>query len=55
MSTYIGGDNFNELNNYLTNYNFKYISSNNFGNNFPDLTLTGFSEFDALFINKSAF
>jgi len=55
MSTYTGGVNFNELNNYLTNYNFNYISSNKFGNNFPDLTLSGFSEFDALFINKSAF
>ena len=55
MTTYTGGANFNELNNYLTNYNFKYISSNKFGNNFPDLTLTGMSEFDALFINKSAF
>lgn len=55
MSTYTNGATFNELNDYLNNYNFKYISSNKFGNNFPDLTLYGFSEFDALFINKSAF
>jgi FkbM family methyltransferase len=55
MSTYTGGATFNELNDYLTNYNFKYISSNKFGNNFPDLTLYGFSEFDALFVNQSAF
>jgi FkbM family methyltransferase len=55
MSTYTNGATFNELNDYLTNYNFKYISSNTFGNNFPDLTLYGFSEFDALFINNSAF
>lgn len=55
MSTYTNGDTFKELNDYLTNYNFNYISSNNFGNNFPDLTLTGFSEFDCLFINQSAF
>ena len=54
MSTYTNGDTFKELNDYLTNYNFNYISSNKFGNNFPDLTLTGFSEFDCLFINQSA-
>jgi FkbM family methyltransferase len=55
MNTYSGGATFNELNNYLINHNFKYISSNKFGNDFPDLTLYGFSEFDALFINQSAF
>jgi FkbM family methyltransferase len=54
VSTYTNGATFNELNDYLTNYNFKYISSNTFKNNFPDVTLTGFSEFDALFINQSA-
>jgi FkbM family methyltransferase len=53
MSTYTNGATFNELNDYLTTYNFKYVSSNKFGDNFPDLTLTGFSEFDALFINQS--
>ena len=52
VSTYIDGATFKELNDYLTNYNFKYISSNKFGNDFPDLTLSGFSEFDALFINQ---
>lgn len=55
MSTYTDGATFSELNDYLTKYNFKYISSNKFKNNFPDLTLSGFSEFDALFINHSAF
>jgi hypothetical protein len=50
-STYINGATFKELNDYLNNYNFKYVLSNNFGSNFPDLSLTGFSEFDALFIN----
>ena len=55
MTTYTGGATFNELNDYLTNYNFKYISSNKFGNIFPNLTLCGFSEFDVLFINQSAF
>ena len=54
-STYINGTTFKELNDYLTDYNFKYISSNKFHNNFPDLTLTGFSEFDAIFINQSIF
>jgi FkbM family methyltransferase len=55
MSTYTNGTTFSELNDYLTKYNFKYISSNKFRNDFPDLTLTGFSEFDALYINQSGF
>jgi FkbM family methyltransferase len=55
QSTYINGTTFKELNDYLSGYNFQYVSSNRFGSNFPDLSLTGFSEFDALFINKSAF
>jgi len=53
--TYINGSTFKELNEYLNNYNFKYISSNRFGEYFPNLSITGFSEFDALFINSSAF
>ncbi len=52
-STYTNGSTFKELNDYLNNYNFKYISSNRFGKNFPNLSLKGFSEFDALFINQS--
>jgi FkbM family methyltransferase len=55
VSTYTNGATFQELNEYLNNYNFKYISSNMFGENYPDLSLTGFTEFDALFINISAF
>jgi FkbM family methyltransferase len=55
MSTYTNGSTFKELNEYLGKYNFKYVSSNRFGNNYPDLSLTGFSEFDSLFINTSAF
>ena len=55
ISTYTNGVTFKELNDYLTNYNFKYISSNKFNDNFPDLSLVGFSEFDALFINQSEF
>jgi FkbM family methyltransferase len=53
VNTYSGGASFTDLNNYLNNYNFIYSSSNRFGNNFPDLNLKGFSEFDALFINNS--
>jgi FkbM family methyltransferase len=55
MPTYTNGATFTELNEYLNSYNFKYISSNLFGNHYPNLSLKGFSEFDALFINKSAF
>jgi hypothetical protein len=38
---------------YLSDYNFTYICSNKFGTNLPNVNLTGFSEFDALFINKN--
>ena len=55
VSTYTDGATFVELNEYLSNYNFKYIKSNKFGDSFPDLSLKGFSEFDALFINCSVF
>jgi FkbM family methyltransferase len=55
VSTYTNGSSFKDLNEYLNTYNFKYISSNKFGDHFPNLSLTGFSEFDALFINYSAF
>lgn len=54
VSTYKNGANFAELNDYLEKYGFKYNNSNKFGNQFPNLQLNGFSEFDALFINKSA-
>ena len=53
VSTYKYGATFKELNEYLTNFNFKYVSSNKFGENFPDMSLQYFSEFDALFINES--
>jgi FkbM family methyltransferase len=53
VSTYTNGAVFTELNEYLNRYNFRYVSSNKFGNNYPDLSLTGYSEFDALFINDS--
>lgn len=51
VSTYTNGASFKELNDYLSNYNFRYVLSNKFGENYPDLSLNGFSEFDALFIN----
>jgi hypothetical protein len=53
QSTYTNGCSFYELNEYLNNFNFTYVYSNKFKNNFPDLSLKGFSEFDAIFINKS--
>ena len=53
VSTYTNGSTFEELNEYLKKYNFKYVSSNKFGENYPNLLLKGFSEFDALFYNSS--
>ncbi len=54
-NTYVGGADFIELDKYLNQYNFKYIMSNTFETSFPDLKKTGFVEFDALYINTSAF
>jgi hypothetical protein len=51
-NTYIDGCSFKELYIYLKNYGFEYITSNKFGDNFPNMSLDGFSEFDALFIKK---
>ena len=51
-STYTNGTNFKELNDYLNKYNFKYISSNRFGEIFPDLSSfgsKGIIEFDSFF------
>jgi len=52
VSTYTNGASFVELNDYLSTYNFKYVCSNQFGEMFPDLTIKGYSEFDALFIKS---
>jgi FkbM family methyltransferase len=52
-STYTNGSTFEELNTYLNGYNFQYICSNKFQNEIPNLLLNGFTEFDALFINKT--
>jgi FkbM family methyltransferase len=51
-NTYIGGCSFKELYIYLKNYGFEYVTSNKFGDKFPNMDLDGFSEFDALFIKK---
>jgi FkbM family methyltransferase len=53
QNTYVGGASFVELNDYLKLNNFKYVSSNKFHESFPDISLTNFSEFDALFINTN--
>ena len=53
MSTYTDGATFQDLNDYLSQFHFKYVVSNKFGYQFPDLSLTGFSEFDALFVHES--
>ena len=48
VSTYINGATFDELNNYLIDYNFKYNCSLN-----PNLNTSGFTEYDVLFINQT--
>ena len=54
QNTYTNGATFVELNTYLANMGFTYVCSNRFGTNLPDTNMTGFSEFDALFVNKLA-
>ena len=51
-STYKGGASFVELEKYLSKFNYKYICSNKFNNNYPNLNLKGYSEFDTLFIKQ---
>lgn len=51
-NTYENGCNYKELEEYLNKYNFKYVCSDNFGTNYPNLSLKGFSEFNALFVNS---
>ena len=51
QSTYTGGSTFKDIHEYLTTKGFKYTCSNRFGTAFPDMTLKGYSEFDALFVN----
>jgi FkbM family methyltransferase len=52
MSTYTNGSSFEDLTEYLSRYNFKYVLSNRFGETYPNLSLNGYTEFDALFVNK---
>ena len=51
-STYDNGSTFNELYDYLKKYNFTYICSDEFQYELPNNELVGFSEFNALFVNK---
>jgi FkbM family methyltransferase len=51
-STYNNGSTFHELYDYLKKYNFTYICSDEFQYESPNNELIGFSEFNALFVNK---
>ncbi len=48
-STYSNGTTFNEINEYLEKFGFKYICSDEFKSELPNKHLSGFSEFNALF------
>lgn len=52
-STYKGGCNFKELNNFLSPYGFKYIVSDKYHNNIPPDNIRGWSEFNCLFKNTN--
>lgn len=52
-STYDNGSTFDELYDYLKKFNFIYICSDEFKYDLPNNDLVGFSEFNALFINKN--
>ena len=51
-STYDNGSTFNELYDHLKKYNFTYVCSDEFHYELPNNELVGFSEFNALFVNK---
>jgi len=53
QSTYTNGTTFKELEAFLSEFNFKYSCSATYDYKYPDLSLTGYSEFDALFINEN--
>ena len=53
QSTYTNGATFGELYAYLSLFGFQYVCSNRFGDQFPDLSMHGFSEFDTLFVNST--
>lgn len=52
-STYLNGCSFNDLNNYLKDFGFVFVTSNRFGSNIPTTNSSGFVEFDSIFIHKS--
>jgi FkbM family methyltransferase len=53
QSTYTDGATFNDVATYLADYHFTYVCSNRFGYHTPDPNVTGYSEFDALFVHTS--
>jgi FkbM family methyltransferase len=52
-STYDGGVNFKDLDNYLNEYGFQYKSSTRYQYKYPNLNETGLIEFDSLYINSN--
>jgi FkbM family methyltransferase len=50
QSTYVGGATFMELFEHLSQYGFEYCCSTRFGYEFPNMGLSGYTEFDALFV-----
>lgn len=52
QSTYINGTKFKVLESFLNGVGFVYKCSTMYGYEYPNLNLTGYSEFDALFINE---
>jgi len=52
QSTYTNGATFHELECFLKEFGFEYKCSTIYGYAYPNLNITGYSEFDALFINE---
>jgi len=53
QNTYTNGTTFEELNQYLSRFNFSYMCSSEFLHRFPDMNRAGMCEFDALFMNQA--
>lgn len=51
-STYKGGSNFFEVEEYLKKFNFNYVFSNKFAYDYPNKNILSLCEFDSIFINK---
>lgn len=51
VSTYTGGAVFSELAPFLESRGFRYMCSNKYGEQSPEGSAAGFTEFDALFVN----